>query len=289
MLKFDEFQKLNEEMVEFLQEKLIVYNGGKKYGQVVFLAGGAGSGKGFALSNFMEKEKFKVRDVDEMKLAFLKLDKLTGKYPEVRGLNLKKPEDVFKLHTFVSDKKIKDKTLTNLLKDVKSDRLPNIVFDITAKDLGAITKVIPLLQSVGYDARNIHITWILTNFEVAVKNNAGRDRVVPKDILLKTHVGAANTMSEIAFKNAIPRSMVDGGIYVVLNNRNNTIIYTDANGKPLKNAKVSMHVKDFTYMQLKKPGKAPENREDVKNQLKGWIDANAPKGWDNLASMDESK
>ena len=32
-----------------------------------FLAGGAGSGKGFAIANFMEKEKFKIRDVDEWK------------------------------------------------------------------------------------------------------------------------------------------------------------------------------------------------------------------------------
>ena len=31
-----------------LEEKLIVYGGGKRYGQIVFLAGGAGSGKGFA-------------------------------------------------------------------------------------------------------------------------------------------------------------------------------------------------------------------------------------------------
>lgn len=289
MLDLSEFITQNNELASFLQEKLIQYNNGKKYGQVVFLAGGAGSGKGFALSNFMENEKFKVRDVDEMKSAFLKLDKLTGKFPEIRGLDLRKPEDVFKLHTFVAGKGIKDRTLEMLLKDKNRDRLPNIVFDITAKSLKDITKVVPLLQKVGYDARDIHITWILTNYEVAVKNNAGRARVVPADILLKTHVGAANTMSEIAFKNSIPRSMVDGGVYVVLNNRNNTIIWTDDSGKPIKNAKVSMHVKDFTYMTLKKPGKTPDGRDEVKAQLKGWIQSNAPNGWDNVAAMDDKK
>lgn len=289
MLNLSEFITQNTEMADFLQEKLIQYNNGKRYGQVVFLAGGAGSGKGFALSNFMEKEKFKVRDVDEMKGAFLKLDKLTGKFPEIRGLDLRKPDDVFKLHTFVSDKGIKDRTLQLLLQDKDRSRLPNIVFDITAKSLTDITKVVPLLQKVGYDARDIHITWILTNYEVAVKNNAGRSRVVPADILLKTHVGAANTMSEIIFKNAVPRTLVDGGIYVVLNNRNNTIVWTDEAGKPIKNAKVSMHVKDFTYMQLKKPGKAPENKASVKDQLLGWIKSNAPSGWDNIAAMDDKK
>ena len=43
---------------QYLEEKLIMYGQGKRYGQIVFLAGGAGSGKGFAISNFMEKEKF---------------------------------------------------------------------------------------------------------------------------------------------------------------------------------------------------------------------------------------
>ena len=34
---------------QYLEEKLIMYNQGKRYGQIVFLAGGAGSGKGFAI------------------------------------------------------------------------------------------------------------------------------------------------------------------------------------------------------------------------------------------------
>ena len=61
---------------QYLEEKLILYNQGKKYGQIVFLAGGAGSGKGFAISHFMEKEKFKVRDVDEWKKGYLELSKI---------------------------------------------------------------------------------------------------------------------------------------------------------------------------------------------------------------------
>ena len=47
-------QHINEEKLfeEFLEEKLIMLSNGKKYGQIVFLAGGAGSGKGFAMFNF---------------------------------------------------------------------------------------------------------------------------------------------------------------------------------------------------------------------------------------------
>ncbi len=82
------FKEFNESL-EYLEEKLLLINNGKKYGQIVFLAGGAGSGKGFASTNFMEKEKFKVRDVDEWKTAFMKIGALKNKYPEIKGLNLK--------------------------------------------------------------------------------------------------------------------------------------------------------------------------------------------------------
>jgi hypothetical protein len=117
-----------------LEEKLIVYNGGKKYGQVVFLAGGAGSGKGFASVKFMQKELFKVRDQDEWKKTFLKLASKTRKYPELRNLKLTSPDDVFKLHLFVKKLGIKGRSLQLLLKDVRPDILPNIMFDITFKD-----------------------------------------------------------------------------------------------------------------------------------------------------------
>ena len=74
---------ISETYTELLSERLISFNNGKKTGQIVFLAGGAGSGKGFAISNFMDASSFKVRDVDEWKKMFLRLDKETKKYPEV--------------------------------------------------------------------------------------------------------------------------------------------------------------------------------------------------------------
>ena len=83
------FQKYLTE--QYLEEKLILYGQGKRYGQIVFLAGGAGSGKGFAISNFMEKEKFKIRDVDEWKKAFMKLADTKGTHPELKGLQLRNP------------------------------------------------------------------------------------------------------------------------------------------------------------------------------------------------------
>ena len=78
-LKFSEYVDLKDYKAFQLVEKQILYNNGAKYGQIVFLAGGAGSGKGFAVQHFMQGSEFKIRDVDELKIAFQKLDAL-GKF-----------------------------------------------------------------------------------------------------------------------------------------------------------------------------------------------------------------
>ena len=261
---------------QYLEEKLIMYNQGKRYGQIVFLAGGAGSGKGFAVRNFMEKEKFKVRDVDEWKTAFIKLANTTNKFPEIKGLKLKNPKDVYKIHKFVRDKGIKDKTLDLLLRDANTRHLPNILFDITMKDADDIGDIIPKLESAGYAAKDIHLTWVLTNYAVAIVNNRNRPRVVPEDIMLLSHEGAATNMYDV-IKGNLPRGL-NGGVRVILNNRDNTIAWVDPDTKkPMLTKQGNIKVKDFTYLTLKKEGKSIGPEMDVKRQLLGWIADNVPK------------
>ena len=260
---------------KYLEEKLIMYNQGKRYGQIVFLAGGAGSGKGFAIRNFMEKEKFKVRDVDAWKEAFMKLADTTDKYPEIKGLSLKNPRDVMKIHQFVKDKGIKEKSLDLLLRDVNVKNAPNVIFDITMKDTSNIDAVIPKLLEAGYDSKNIHLTWVLTNYAIAIKNNQKRERVVADDIMLLSHEGAATSMYEV-IKGKIPKGL-DGGVRVILNNRNNTIPYVDPDtSKPMKTKQGDIIVKDFTYLTLKKEGKKVGPEMGVKRQVLGWIEENVP-------------
>jgi dephospho-CoA kinase len=271
MLTFSQF--LAE---QYLEEKLIMYNQGKRYGQIVFLAGGAGSGKGFAIRNFMEKEKFKVRDVDEWKKAFMKLADTKKKFPEIKGLNLKNSKDVIKLHQFVKDKGIKEKSLDLLLRDVNAKHAPNVIFDITMKDTSNIDAVIPKLLEVGYNPKNIHLTWVLTNYAVAILNNRNRERVVADDIMLLSHEGAAASMYEV-IKGKLPRGL-NGSVRVILNNRDNTIPYVDPDTKkPMKTSQGDITIKDFTYLTLKKEGKSIGPEMGVKRQLLGWIAANVPK------------
>ena len=71
MKKFNHFiteQELMQNTAEDLMEKLITF-GGKaypKFGNIVIMAGGAGSGKGFVLNKLVGVEG-KVFDVDELK------------------------------------------------------------------------------------------------------------------------------------------------------------------------------------------------------------------------------
>ena len=261
---------------QYLEEKLIMYNQGKRYGQIVFLAGGAGSGKGFAIANFMEKEKFKVRDVDEWKKAFMKIADAQDKYPEIKGLKLSNPRDVAKIHKFVKKLGIKEKSIDLMLADANSRHLPNIMFDITMKDTSNIDAVMPKLIKAGYDAKNIHLTWVLTNYAVAIVNNRNRERVVPEDIMLLSHEGAATSMYDV-IKGKLPKGL-NGSVRVILNNRDNTIPYVDPDTKkPMKTSQGNLLVKDFTYLTFKKEGKSIGPEMDVKRQLLGWIAANVPK------------
>ena len=276
-LNYSEYNNL--QTYEQLDEKLIIVGKGKKYGQIMFIAGGAGSGKGFAITNFLEGEKFKVKDPDELKKAFLKVAKEKDKYPEIKDLDLKKPEDVFKLHAFVSNKGTAGKLLGNLLKDAdisaKKGTLPNIIFDRTMKDMNDVDKILPLLDASGYDRKNIHLTWVLTDYKVAIKNNTTRDRVVPADILLQTHVGAAKTIYSIL--KGKTDSGIQGDINVILNNRENTIPFVDSEGEPIKGSRSKqVIVKDFTYLNMKKQGRRFNNEASIQKQLYSWVKNNAP-------------
>jgi hypothetical protein len=165
---------------------------------------------------------------------------------------------------------IKEKSLENLLVGKNNPEvLPNIMFDITAKDVTDITGVVPMLKQAGYKAENIHLTWILTNYVTAMVNNKNRARMVPEDILLKTHEGASNTVWGLVTK-ALPKGM-NGRVDVILNNPEHTVFYTDAEGRTI-NGKV----KGFLALPLKKAGGGIFAEKLWKDKLFNWVKDNAP-------------
>jgi hypothetical protein len=313
-LKFSEYVELKDYKATQLVEKQILYNNGAKYGQIVFLAGGAGSGKGFAVQHFMQGSEFKIRDVDELKIAFQKLDAL-GKFTtqdlldkygdkiserdkdlikkelidkklRMNQLDLKTPTHVYILHVLVRATDVKNKTLDLMLAGAEKGQLPNLIFDSTFKEVSDMTDVLPKLFAAGYEPKNIHVSWVLTNYQIAIKNNKSRARVVPEDILLATHAGAAQTVYNLV-TTAMPPT-VQGGIYVILNNPENTIFIVDPQtGKAYKDKKGNPVIKDFKYLTLKEPGKPAKKELDVKKQLLTWIKDNVPPGAVDTSELDK--
>jgi len=322
-----------DELFESLNEKLITFSNRAPYGQIVFMAGGAGSGKGFAIDNFIDSAGFKVRDVDEMKKAVGKLDqlgkfsvdkwykkygkKLSDKPDKGGGLSpkahveefvlgkglsisdiskdLKNPNNVASLHYIVDSMGLKDKWLISMLSGKNNkETLPNLLFDITAKKVTSITEVIKPLIANGYDSKNIHLIWVLANFHVAIQANKERDRMVPEDILLKTHEGAGQTMWEIMTK-ILPKGL-NGRIDVILNKRAETVPYVDSNGKPImvqpnqknKLEDAQIVVKGFTSLPIKKQGGGVQPEKAWKEILKKWILDNAPKTINLSQNLGES-
>ena len=313
-LKFSEYVDLKDYKASQLVEKQILYNNGAKYGQIVFLAGGAGSGKGFAIKHFMQGSEFKIRDVDELKIAFQKLDalgkfttqnlldkygdkisekdkeliqkELTDKNLKMGELNLKTPTHVYILHVLIRATDVKNKTLDLMLAGAEKGQLPNLIFDSTFKEVSDMTDVLPKLFAAGYEPKNIHVSWVLTNYQIAIKNNKSRARVVPEDILLATHAGAAQTAYNLV-STSMPPS-VQGGVYVILNNPENTIFIVDPQtGKAYKDKKGNPVIKDFKYLVLKEPGKPAKKEIDVKKQLLTWIKDNVPPGAVDTSELDK--
>jgi len=187
-----------QENAETLLEKLITFGGQAypKFGNVVIMAGGAGSGKGFVLSNLVGLEG-KVMDVDALKTAAAKSKLIqrrvkakTGEDISAIASDLRNPENVGKLHDIIANvleiDSRKQKVLMTGILAAPADRKPNLIFDTTLKDINKLGNLSRMLTNVGYDKKNIHIVWVVNDIEIAKAQNLTRSRRVPAEILVNT-------------------------------------------------------------------------------------------------------
>lgn len=270
---------------EILMEKLITFGGRAypKYGNIVLMAGGAGSGKGFVLSNLVGLEG-KVFDVDELKTLASKTPAIKRRVAKELGVdledlasNLKNPENVGKLHDIMGDylqiDKRKEQAFYRGVLAAPEDRKPNIIFDMTLKSLDKLDKIAKDAAKLGYDKKNIHIVWVVNDIEVAKQQNAKRARTVPSEILVNTHRGAANTMGDIINMGKRLKKYIDGDIVFAFNK-----VGVDAN--LVKSGKGGSYVKDANYFYVKRAGKAPTSVEKLDKEIRAKIKAYVPKNVD---------
>ena len=156
-----------------LDERIVTFGGRAfpKEGQLVFMAGGPGSGKGFVLRNIVGVHG-KVVNSDDLLETVAKL----------RGIDLGNPKNVEMLY---DELKPKHRRLLNMLLSQERRFKDNIIIDGTGKDLVKFTdKVFPFFKKMGYD---ITLVYVFADKDIAWQRNLARRRVVPEDIFNRIH------------------------------------------------------------------------------------------------------
>lgn len=257
-----------KELYEQRLEEALITLGNKrpKFGQVVILAGGAGSGKGFVKDKLLGIEG-KTFDVDELKKLALKSSLYKKKVKEEFGyeldkMNLKNSKDVSKLHDIVSTLKIPKKSQKAMFASIMTaaaDRKPNLIFDVTMKDLKKLDTISRNVQELGYSKDNIHIVWVINDLEIALKQNSERDRVVDADILKDTHRGVSYTVSNI-IKDGNIKKYMNGDFWFVFNKKYvDSILVNSKNGGEF--------VEKAIYTKIKEKGKAIKSMEKIGKEV----------------------
>ena len=262
-----------------LEEKLLIVGGNKKYGQVLILAGGAGSGKGFILSNLIGMGGYKVVDPDAFKIAFLRRKEIVKNYPEITSKCnpdmvptsdkpcLKDPSTVSKLHMIMRELGWEEKTkkaLVDMRAGRTKDTLPNIVYDRTMKETGGLLDDLKALKDAGYQPENIHMVWVLTDYRIAMKQNLARDRVVPPEILFATHNGAAKTMLGMTQGGYPSTSLINGEVWTVVGRAN---LVSSGRGGSYIAAPNPSDTNALKFIRLKKAGGSFDTPDQVWNKL----------------------
>ena len=272
------------EQYDILLEKLITFGGQAypKFGNIVIMAGGAGSGKGFIKDKLVGIEG-KAFDVDELKGAAAaspaiqaRIKKELGLDIQKIGADLKKPENVAKMHQIVGDyldldNRVKKALYRGILL-ADPDRKPNLIFDVTLKDLRKLQNISSQAQALGYAKENIHIVWVVNDIEVAKAQNLKRSRTVPTEILVNTHRGASQTMLDIVSMGKTLKKYMDGDIVFAFNK-------VGVDSTISKSTKGGMYVKDANYFYVKRKQKdvTPADKLDktLRMKIKSYVPANS--------------
>jgi hypothetical protein len=279
MLSFNDhkFGNLTEKLITFANKAY------PKFGNVIIMAGGAGSGKGFVKDKLVGAEGFTF-DVDELKKLSARTPAIIKKVKDeldvdlpLLGRDMRNPENVSKMHEIIGDYlNLDNKRMQAFYSSVITahpDRKPNIIFDVTLKDLRKLQNITRQIKNIGYDPKMIHIVWVVNDIEVAVAQNAARARKVPVEILVNTHRGAAQTMGDIINMGNDLGKYMDGDIVFAFNK-------VGVDQELDRSRSGGSYIKDSNYFYVKKSGKPVQSMANMSRELKAKIQSYVPKGVD---------
>ena len=273
IVSFSKFLSQTSNESESLEEDLITLGGNRypNFNTILILQGGAGSGKDFILDKLIGIEG-KVLNVDDLKKLVIKSEALAGKIKEETGIDIKRmdlrnPDNVSTLHRVINDLfKLKDKSMDTFFRAVAAadpKRKPNVIFNVTAKSIKQFDEVRTFAKNFGYKSEDIHVVWVLDDVKAAIKKNLKRDRVVPEDILIETHQGAAITSKKLLSMGRNISKYMDGDYWLVFNKIfvDSEVVRSDINveGKVLKSRSKSKghFIRDAQFFKLKEQNSAP--------------------------------
>jgi len=231
-----------------LQELFISPNNGAKYGQVIFLVGGAAAGKSTAIKQYIDAGSYKVLNPDDVKALIVKAaTKGIPAFRELQGVDPNTPEGSQKVHKFILKTKIsskKAKLLTSPSRGKETKYLPNIMYDRTFSFAGEFKKISQNLIRAGYKAKNIHTIFVFTDVNIALKRNRERARTLPDDVIVQSATGAKARFSELFFGRA-KGAMTNGDWYIVFDRGKSSLQVKRAGQRPEKVGKMALKVAEI--------------------------------------------
>ena len=216
------------EQYDILIEKMITFGGktSPKYGNVVILAGGMASGKGFVKSNLIGVDGYSF-DPDALKPLVASAPKLVKMIKKEFGRDVPalaadmNPKNATILHNLIGKQlKIGDRRLEALYRSITTspaDRKPNIVFDFSLQKFNKLNKTVNAILPLGYEKSNIHIVWVVNDVEVASAQNQARPRTAPENLLRASHEGASLSMQKLVSMGTGISKYLDGEIVIAFN------------------------------------------------------------------------
>lgn len=280
--------------LEFLTEAGVSLNGVvyPKFNNIVILAGGSASGKGFVLDNVLLIDG-KIFDIDNLKdliihdedfndsfFDFLenvykpKNDKLDKRSKEIlkqhlrpNDLDLKNPLDTSILHFFTAYKDYDNRLKKNFfIQASKTSRKPNVIFDVTMKNLDILGMIYKFMVLGDYNPLNVHLVWVLNSVQKALEQNNQRSRSVTDEIVLETHKGVSETMKTILkdfntkLDCGVPVSdLIQGDIWIVPN-------LESLDSEILKSNQGNFVIEELNKFQVKESGNPPLSLSELERK-----------------------
>lgn len=204
---------------QYLNESFISPNNGARYGQVIFLVGGAASGKSTAIRKFIDSASYKTLNPDDVKALMKKAaEKGLEGFSDLAGVDPHDPEGAAKFHDKMLATRLSSRYSRRLTSDPTRSELPNLLFDRTFSFAGEIEKISQSLIRYGYKPNNIHIVYVFTDVEVALDQNRKRERRLRDEVIVSTNKGAKRNFIDLLFQR-MKGAPVNGDYFMVVNNK----------------------------------------------------------------------